>query len=346
MAGTDRDPEVRVVVSYAPDDSRAPRAGSPERKDDVYWASIAVNAATLRHVAGDGPTFEVRCPSGPPEHVAALLADAGVEVVATPFTHRPPDDFFLRFLASLYMLDTTAAVAEEVADDTLVLFVDPDVVWVADPAPMIAAVHDQGVVAYDLAVPPDLPVGRLTRRQELDLFEAISGQRVEPLPPHFGGEFYGLRGARLREFVAATGPVWDETLRRYERGQLHHNLEEHVFDAVLWQLGVHEGRGNGFIERIMTLPEPFGSRRRYRPELVAWHLPSEKTMGIAKVFDHLVAGRALPALDAGYHAWMRRRMGIDPTPRHLARDFSRWLKWTVTGEARAGRARGQVGIGL
>ena len=346
MARTGSDPEVLVVVSYTPDDSRAPRAGAPERKDDVYWASIAVNVATLRHVAGEHIAFQVHCPSDPPPHVTRLLATAGVEVVPTAFTHRPPDDFFLRFLASLYMLDTTAAVADEVADDTVVLFVDPDVVWVADPTAMIEDVRAHGVLAYDLAVPPDLPVGRLTRRQELELFEAIAGEQVTPLPPHFGGEFYGMLGARLRAFVAATAPIWAETLRRHEQGQPHFNLEEHVFDAALWRLGVVEGRANSHIERIMTLPEPFGSRRRYRPELVAWHLPSEKTIGITKVFEHLAAGRDLPALDDGYHAWMRRRMGIDPTPRHLARDLSRWLKWTVTGEARKGRARGQVGIGL
>lgn len=332
-----------IVVSYAPDDSRYPRAGRPDRQHDVYWQSIAVHAATLRHVARDDLVFEVHCPTPPPRQVLPLLDAARVDHVETPFRHRPPDNFFERFVGSLYLLDTADAIAQEAADDSVVLFVDPDVVWVDDPHPLIEEVRRSGIVTYDLGLPNDFPIGDLTRHDEAELIEAITGATFDSLPPHFGGELYGVLGARLRELVAHLAPLWEATLRRHQDGRLHFNYEEHLFDAALWQLGVMEGRGNRYLERIMTIPAPFGSRERYRPELLAWHLPSEKTVGIANVYARLAAGRGLPTREEGYHTWLRRRMGIRRTPRHLVRDVMRWVKWTATGEARRARRRGQVG---
>ncbi|MTV24573.1 hypothetical protein FTX61_03950 [Nitriliruptoraceae bacterium ZYF776] len=338
--------DVVVVVSYFRDGSRYPRAGPAARQDAVYWANIAVHAATLRHVGADDVRIEVHRGNDPTPPAAALLEAAGVHLVRTPFAHQPPDGFFVRFAGSLYLLDTMADLAHRAHDDTVVLFVDPDVVWVAPPDGLVAAVREHGTIAYDLGVPPDVRSGGLTPREEAAMYAELTG-RVAPDPPvHFGGECYGVLGADLRRLVATAAPLWDAALDRHDRGLPHHNVEEHVLDAALWQLGVTRGRVNDHLERIMTLPLPFGSRQRYRPELAAWHLPSEKTLGLRRVFDHLVAGRPLPPVDDGYHAWLRRRVGIDRTPIHAWRDLTRTVKWTLTGEARAARARGQVGLGL
>lgn len=338
---------VTVVVSYFRDRSRYPRAGPAARQDEVYWSNIAVNAATLRHVTSAPVRFEVHASGPPPSSVAPLLEAADVVVVTTPFASQPPEGFFDRFAGSLYLLDTTAALAGRVADDAVTLFVDPDIVWVGDLRPVVDEVREQGLVAYDLGVPPDVVLADLTRRDEAALFEELTGARApEPLPPHFGGEFYGTRGADLRALVERLGPLWQATLERHAAGLPHYNVEEHVLDAALWQLGITEGRANRFVERIMTLPQPFGSRQRYRPELLAWHLPTEKTLGLATVYERLRSGRPLPPVDDGYHAWLRRQVGIDRTPRHAVRDLSRWVKWNVTGEARRARRRGQVGLGL
>lgn len=334
---------VLVVVSYFRDRSRYPRSGRAARRDAVYWANIAVNAATLRHVAGDDVDFLVCAGEAPPARAGKVLADAGAQVREVAFDHQPADDFYTRYTGSLYVFDVMEALAPEVADDDVVLLVDPDIVWVRPPDPLVADVRRGGVVAYDLGVGPDLPMCGLTRAEQGRILGEIAAEALpdqapadDVVPRHFGGECYGMLGAELRDVVTALAPLWEATLRRYEQGRDHYHVEEHLMNAVLWRRGEQEGRANAHLHRIITLPEPFGTRELADRELVAWHLPLEKDRAFPRLQARLARGRPLPPPGSGYRRWLARRMGLEPVGARAVADRLRQVKWTLEGRTRRG----------
>lgn len=332
---------VHVVVSYFRDGSHYPRSGPEARQREVYWGDIAVNAATLRHVDTDA-AFVVFCGDDPTEPAARVLARAGADVRRLPFAHRPPDDFYVRYLGTLYVLDTMAAIAPEVAPDDVVLFVDPDIVWPRPIGPLVDDVRRGGIVAYELHVPETLDMCDLTRRQQTEILAGTVADGPDPDGPaitHFGGEIYGMLGSELAEVVPLSEAIWTETMARYERGEPHFNMEEHVMNGLLWCRGEQGGRANPHLERIRTLPSPMGSRHRAHDALVAWHLPIEKDQGFLDVLTHLDGGGSLPPVGPAYVAWLGRRMGIAPVGRRWLADRARQVRWKVL---RTGRGKGPI----
>lgn len=331
-------PSVDVVVSFVLDKSYYPRGGPERRRQLTYWRNIAVNAATLRHVAPrDTVRFRVATNSEPPPRVARVLEDNGATLFHPPFDHEPPRDLYGKFAGSLYVLDTMAWYASNVTDDRIVLFVDPDIVWLRDPTSVAARVHGtDGVMAYDVGYAPDYPCHGLTRRdlaaicRELDPARPIPN---DPPPPYFGGEFYGVDARRVPSLAEAASRVWAAALDRHRRGLTTFRTEEHVLSAVLWWDGVAAGVANEFIRRIWTLPAPFGDRDPARDHaLVAWHLPVEKTVGLPAVARHLERGRALPE---DVVPWLARRLGLHSHPGRWPREAALKTKWALDGTARS-----------
>jgi hypothetical protein len=323
---------VLVVVSYHPDTSHYPRSGRREDRRTTYWTNIATNAATLRHVHGDGPAFVVFAGDEPPSEAADVLREAQVEIRHLDFARRPPEDFYYRYVGSLYVLDVMAALADEVADDDVVLFVDPDVVWMAPIDPLVADVRTGGVVAYHLDVPDTVPMCHLSRRAQGEVLTEITGHGPPADGPaylHFGGELYGMLGAELRSILPELDRLWEATMSRYEQGLPHYNVEEHLMNGVLWQRGEQLGRANRYIARIITSPSPRGSRERARPGLVAWHLPIEKDRGLMRIFRRITSRRPLPPPGRAYERWVGHRVGVRPTPARWLTDRGRKLKWAT-----------------
>lgn len=332
MAGA---PRVVAVVSYHLELGEHPRGGPVDQRDDIYWTCIAANAATMRHVA-DTPLEVVVCAGTEPAGAAArVLADADVTIRDVPFHHRPPEGFYHRYLGCLYLLDALDDARRWVRPDDVVMFVDPDVVWGAPYTPLVAEIARGGIVAYELVVDEDLPLCDLTRRQQAALLEELTGEDLGGVvPKHFGGEFYGMLGAEVPAFADQVEALWQVALDRHRRGLPHHNSEEHLVNAVLWQRGERADRAGRHLQRIRTLPGVWGTRERMHDELVAWHLPIEKELGFRDLVAHLDAGRPLPPVGPDYHRWLRRVMGVEPAGWRRVVDALRPVKWRLTGQVR------------
>lgn len=326
-----------MVVSYFADDSVYPRSGRRSKQRETYWANIAVNATTLRHVGGPDVEFVVFAGDHPSPGAAELLDAAGAEVRQVAFGHRPPLGFYHRYAGTFYVLDAMTALATEVAPGDVLLFVDPDIVWANPLGPLLAEVREGGIVAYELEVPDSVPLVDLTRRQQSDILVEMTGAgpaRDQPALTHFGGEFYGMLGSELVTLLPAVEQLWEETLRRHERREPHHNLEEHVLNAAMWGRGEVSGRANALLQRVRTLPAPFGTRDRARSDLVLWHLPLEKDKGFLRVFRELADGRSMPPVGPTYQRWLGQRVGIRPTGGRWLADRARQAKWLLGGRSR------------
>lgn len=321
-----------VVISYFTESSHYPRSGRREDRHAIYWTNIAASVATLRHVGEREAEVIVFAGDDPPARPAKVLHDAGAEIRHLAFRHQPPEDFYYRYVGSLYLLDVMEALAEELDPEDTVIFVDPDVVWLAPLGPLVEEIRRDGVVAYHLDVPESLPMCHLSRREQGEILATITGSGPAADAPayrHFGGELYGMRGSVLGEILPPLAQLWEATMGRYRDGLPHYNVEEHLMNAVLWQRDEQDPRGNQFIERIITAPPPRGSRHKARPGLLAWHLPIEKDRGLLRVFRRVASGRPLPPPGPKYTRWLARRVGVHPTPARWLTDRARKVAWAT-----------------
>ena len=320
MSGPHR--SVDVVVSFIEDGGHYPRAHGAD-PSMAYWHGIAVMAATLRIVGRDWPiTVSTNRPPTEPR-VRGVLDRLGVTFRDTAFDHRPPEGYYDRFSGSFYLLDALADAVGHAPDDGLVLVVDPDCVWVRDPAPMVDALDrdPELLLAYEITYAPGQPALGLTQEQMGALFGEVGAAPVPATPPYAGGEFLFGRADRLAQLLPHVEDIWQESLRRFDRGDpVRANTEEHVLSYALGQLGWTGGTANPWMRRLWTEAAPNRTVQGDEEELVLWHVLTEKGKGLTALFEDVVGGH--PAMRSAGHDYRRhlaRRLRVRREP-------VRWLK--------------------
>ena len=303
-----------MVVAFIEDGGFYPRATGA---DPVlaYWRAIAVMATTLRTVGADWPiTVSTNRPPSEPT-VRRALDRLGVSYRETPFEHRPPPGYFDRFSGSFYLLDALADAVDRASDDTRLLFVDPDCVWVRSPEPLLALVDadPDALIAYEIRYAPGQAALGLTLAEMAAFFTELGDRPVPGEAPYAGGELLLGRRDRLAQLLPLIEQIWEESLRRFERGErIRVNTEEHVLSYALGQLGWTGGTANPFVRRLWTKSPPDRNVQGDERSLVLWHALTEKGRGLDRLFDDAVATHpALARPDDRYRDHLARRLHVD-----------------------------------
>lgn len=316
---TTADPPVEVVVNFVVDGGFYPRAADADPTLQ-YWKAMAVMAATLRVVGAEWPvTVSTNSPPTDPG-VRDQLERHGVRFRDTPYRHRPPEGYYDRFSGTFYLLDALADAIDRAPSRGRVLVIDPDCVWVNDPAPVTAAVDadPDAILAYEVTYTPGQPAVGLTQEELGTFFNEIGERRTPARAPYAGGEFLFGERDRLAQLLPHLEHVWDESLRRFHAGErVRANLEEHALSYALGQLGWNRGTANPFVKRMWTKLPPERNVRGNEESLVAWHCLTEKGRGLSRLYDDVVAEH--PALREPGPAYRR----------HLARRLRVELSWPL-----------------
>lgn len=275
-------------------------------------------AATLRTVGVDWP---ITVSTNRPPRDARLrrvLDEQGVAYRDTPFDHRPPADYFDRFSGSFYLLDAIEDAVSRAPSGSLVLFVDPDCVWVRDPQPMVdALVRDPALLlAYEISYPPDQPALGLTQEQMRALFEAASRGRGHERPAYAGGEFLFGHRDRVAELLPHIEDIWQESLRRHRRGDpVRANTEEHVLSYALAQLGWPGRTANPWVRRLWSEAAPNRNVQGDEEQLVVWHALTQKGKGLSDLFEDVAAGAPIMRSPGpAYRRHLARRLRVRRDP--------------------------------
>lgn len=309
---------VVVAVAYWRDDGYYPRSSGSRRRGDVYLRNTATMAATWQRVSTVSDTRVRLCSNVVPTgDVGAQLQALGVEVESVPFRSVPPGGYFDRFSAATYSLDVLHHHARELADDDVLVLVDPDVVWARDPAPLVAQVHAEGLVGHAIPRPPDVRDLGLTRRELGTLIGELAGREVREAPPLLGGELLAVTGAQLPAFAAACTEGWQASVARFDAGDrplLH--TEEHVYSYAFEVLGRGVHDTPHLIRRVWTRPGTVRNVTGHEDAVLAWHVLTEKTHGLWRLYDDLQSGRGPFAAEdeREYRRRLARRLAIDPGP--------------------------------
>ncbi len=142
---------------------------------------------------------------------------------------------------------------------------------------------------------PIVDVGRVSLRQ---VFSELDGRDPGFNPEYCGGEIFAATMPVVRQINAMAPGIWQEMLSRFREGRPKFNEEAHFLSYCYHKIG-GEGSLERFIKRIWTSPK-FSNVKAEDFDLPIWHLPAEKTGGIALIFNKIKRGE---------QAWSLKEMG-------------------------------------
>ncbi|MER6071477.1 hypothetical protein ABT187_22040 [Streptomyces sp. NPDC001817] len=291
MTASSSSRDVTVAMAFA----RMPSAQSPfargrlgEPPAYTYYRCMASAYGSVRRWNPDARLVLVT-DDPPPEPFAAQLARIGVEILSTPFAHRPPEGYAKVWGASLYHLDAMEALRGR---GGVLVFTEPDVLCVRPLDDLVASVGDavgaQRERLEDCAKPG-------TRKLDgyWELCSAMHLELGEPTADHeyFNASVYVIPERWAPVLCERIDKAWQLSMTRHERGEQGFFQDEHFMNYALRGAPVREMSSH--VRIVPTAPY-----RRYLTDrdtilgLTLWNLPYEKDLGFQRMYRDAVDPRS------------------------------------------------------
>jgi hypothetical protein len=295
-----------------------PQVGGPvtsQAVQDIYWRCVFTLfwSASYFIENKDGVklllfTNVSRLPTVDGLDLNVALSAFGVEIVTLRYTWTPSGKRRVWF-NQYFLFDILEYFSVRLNDDDAVLIMDNDCLIVRDVAFVFDRLYRDNVLLMTVDVAEDEEANGLSRRQAIEIYERIGGQRPEHAPAYFGGEFYGLTAAALQSVVVLAKEARTQNNALAAAGATYLSDEAHLFSFIMWTLGFREPNANDIARRIWTT----WKRNNTRPEdlrLPIWHVPSEKTYGFPEIFSGLIRRPFSIADRVWTQKWLARKLGV------------------------------------
>ena len=307
----------------------------------VYWRCVVdFFAASARVNTGAHHRFYTNEPVVPDVEgfdVEVFFERLGVETVVLPYASRPPEGYFGAWGNQFYVFDIAAHLAETLAaENSVALILDSDCVFTRPVAPLLSAVRQHGALTFDARISADEEQNGLTPRQmgriyaELDEASGARGASGEtPVPAYVGGEIVAATREMLAAITAEAQALWPEMRRRHDLGLPKFNEEAHMLSFIYHRLGIPLGTADPFIDRMYTWFKNATVQPGHE-DLMIWHLPNEKKLGLRRLFRAVRDERswfwALPP-EAEWRQRLGRTLGVPKrSPVKWVRDVGRTVR--------------------
>lgn len=307
-----------IYLDRPEEQSEYPQVGKSSHSAEfqkIYWRCVAVffewstrHNPTRRHLLFSNWRAE-QFPVIDGLDLRAFLLEKNVEVVTLPLTWQTPPGWFGRWRNQFYIFDILSffekrfAQADSGSDSksdpelppTLVVL-DSDCLINRPLDELFAAVRRDGLLTLPMPYEVDFDINGVTRRDLRQLYTELDDNRDPGQEPiYYGGEIFAATLPVVQRINALAPDIWREMHTRFERGAKKFNEEAHFLSYCYHRIGSF-GSLEGFIKRIWTAPH-FSNVQPADADLPIWHLPSEKTGGIALLFRRFIrpnGRRALP----------------------------------------------------
>ena len=318
-----------IYLDSPTESSEYPQVGKGSHLHDfqkVYWRCVAVFFALSkqhnpesRHVLFSNKKAE-EFPEVDGLDLKQFLQEKEVEIVTIPLTWQTPEGYFGKWRNQFYIFDILQFIENQKFSDTSAFLVlDSDCVIHASLEPLFAEIRKEGLLVLPMPYGEDFDINGITRKDMKRMFTELDGKAPDTLPLYYGGEVFAATLPVIRQINAMAPNVWNNMLERHRNGQVKFNEEAHFLSYCYHKIGKF-GLIDRFIKRIWTSPK-YSNVHPEDAQLPIWHLPSEKTGGIALLFKYLASGnRRWMDADLGKY------LGVPKRKKYL--NFKHFLKHT------------------
>jgi hypothetical protein len=273
------------------------RKSSSQKHQDIYWRCLIVFFITSKrfnkleqHVLFTNLT-SLPIIDGTP--VADTLSALDVQIVPVEFKHKTPKGYFGAFQNQFFEFSILEHIAKSNSNPKdLYLILDSDCIFVRPAHGLFKAAQANGYISFEIDSPVSHKINGLSRMDMKGLFAELLGRPVDDVPAYHLGEFFLCNTEIIEKLVEDFSLLWPQLLLRNAAGKLKLNEEAHTLSYLFYKNDLHPSKDNTYIKRIWTNPVFYRNVSVDDSNLVIWHLPAEKTFGIAKLFRVLMKEKA------------------------------------------------------
>lgn len=295
----------------------------------VYWKCVAVFFALStqfnpqrRHLLFSNKTLD-EIPQIDGFDLKRFLKNKNVEVVTLPLTWQTPEGYFGKWRNQFYIFDVLEFIEngfKSGSDESSFIILDSDCIINRPLDALFAEIQRHGLLALPMPYSDEHNINGVTRHQMRQIYTELDDKDPGKNPVYYGGEIFAATLSVIRKINAIAPGVWQNMLERHRAGEIKLNEEAHFLSYCYHKIGNFGSLGS-FIKRIWTSPH-YSNVQPDDANLPIWHLPSEKTGGIALVFEEIKKGKDVWTIDelSGF-------LGVPKRKRYL--NWRHWLKYTT-----------------
>lgn len=223
------------------------------------------------------------------KNVSELLKELQVRVIYTDFKYRTPRGYFGMFQNQFYEFSILEYISFlDGNQEDLYLILDSDCIFLHPLEPLFKEAAVKGFMSFEDDCTTELVIHGLSRRDMKSLYEDLLGKPVSEIPGYHLGEFFLASKANIGIILADFLFLWPEMLRRNELGEPKFNEEAHTLSYIYYKNGFVASPKRTIMKRIWTNPVFYRNTEPSDAELSIWHLPAEKTYGLASLYKLFV----------------------------------------------------------
>lgn len=291
---------------------------SGQKHQNIYWRCLVLFYATSKRFnkgqkhllftnASTLPIIEGR-------KVSDMLADLEVEVIFTDFKYKTPKGYFNLFQNQFYEFSIFEYIVRhnKNADDQY-LILDSDCIFTRPAAELFEEARPNGFISFEDACTTELVIHGLSRIDMKHLYEDLCGKPVNEIPGYHLGEFFLASVKNINTIFHGFLELWPELMRRHETGLPKFNEEAQTLSYLYYKNDFKASLKTNYLKRIWTNPVFYRNVEASDAEVMIWHLPSEKTYGLARLYEIIVSQSAnygIDLPDESYLTILKTTLGI------------------------------------
>jgi hypothetical protein len=303
------------------EESLFPQTGqksSSKSHQDIYWRCLTVFFVTSirfnKHETHVLFTNVKELPVVDGRDMGELLAELGVQVIFTDFKYKTPKGYWGAFQNQFYefsILEQIATTNQNKDDNYLI--VDSDCIFIKPAKYLFNEASKTGFISFEDECTTDLVINGLSRKHMKVLYEELLNRKIDEIPSYHLGEFFLASVENINKFFKDFQELWPILLQRHVLGHKKFNEEAHTLSYLYYKNGFRASEKNTFMKRIWTNPLFYRNVSATDVNLTIWHLPAEKTFGIARLYDFFInrsANYGLNISNEDYLTYVQGTLGI------------------------------------
>ena len=247
-----------------------------------------------------------------------ILSDLDVEVVFTDFKYKTPKGYFGMFQNQFYEFSILEHIVQNNTNlDDHYMILDSDCIFLKPAKILFDEAAGQGFLSFEDECTTDLVIHGLSRKNMKSVYEDLLGKAIDEIPGYHLGEFYLSSVKNTRTIFSGFQELWPILMKRFEQGLPKFNEEAHTLSYLYYKNGFIASKSKTLMKRIWTNPLFYRNVSPSDTKLVVWHLPAEKTFGIAKLYDYFMnqsVNYGLNTSDTEYVNYVQKTLGIPSLP--------------------------------